>query len=186
MDTLKEKSLTDAPCRWQTVTTVFTKQSSFLLIGSYTVYICIFFIYKYLPYIWWQSVHQLTCRFKDRWDRMLYYMKRLLPGIGWGAVVSRWPGSPGCPPQSWRGCRDPEPAAPWGEAPGEGRGGEEVSNSSNMYHYDEVPPSLVSVQVVLLCGKSCRNTFFYIPVEWRISKSLICPDFVSEMQLIHL
>lgn len=42
MDTLKEKSLTDAPCRWQTVTTVFTKQSSFLLIGSYTVYICIF------------------------------------------------------------------------------------------------------------------------------------------------
>lgn len=39
MGTLKEKNLTAAPCRWQTVTTVFTKQSSFLLIGSYTVYI---------------------------------------------------------------------------------------------------------------------------------------------------
>lgn len=32
---------------------------------------------------WCLSVHQLTCRFKDRWGRVLNYSKQqLLPGIG--------------------------------------------------------------------------------------------------------
>lgn len=124
MGTFKEKSFNGAPCLWQRVTTLFTKLSSFLLIGSFTVHVC-FFIYKHLPFNCWLTVSPV--RFRDTWDRMLNYMKQPLPATGRGGAVSRWSASLGCPLQSWTGCRDPGPAAPWWEAPGRGRGREEKS-----------------------------------------------------------
>lgn len=50
---------------------------------------------------------------------MLNYKMQLLPVIGQGGVVSRWPGSLGCFPLSWMGHTGPAPAAPLEEAPEE-------------------------------------------------------------------
>lgn len=59
-------------------------------------------------------------RFKGRWKRS---MKQLLPPPGPGADPSRCSETLGCPPRSWTGRRDPTPASPYGEAPGQ-RGAE--------------------------------------------------------------
>ena len=48
--------------------------------------------------------------------------QQLLPGTRRGGAVTRCAGSLDCPPTSWTGCTDPGPAAPSGEAPGEGGG----------------------------------------------------------------